>query len=403
MQNVSIRDKCKVNSNRDNDTFVGLKCENGEFSISFPLGFNVSDDDKELRKELLMLFDAIEMTTKKKESEVLQQAKKYNYTMFPIQAYLSVIADFYQRGYYKEREVQHITGKRGKIDWNRTIKTQNPYVHNNEVFYLDFVVKKNAISENELITLIHEYCVYESLTKIGWLFTTRNPQPARIKFNPKLFKSVLKQKIAITYNDRNRKLFRDMLAIVQYEGDNEASMDFKYGTYRFEYVWEGLIDKIFGISDKEKYFPKTRWTINGVTYENACLEPDTIMLWNNDVFVLDAKYYKYGVTGNPSHLPESTSINKQITYGEYIAEQEKFKKIHGEQFMVYNAFLMPYSSEVERGIKNIGIAYSEWKTNLKSYEKIQGILIDIKYLIKQRYFREESEIMRLAQIIQDEN
>lgn len=400
MQSVSIRDMCKVNSNLENDTFVGLKCENGEFSINFPMGFKVSDDDKELRKELLMLLDVIEMTTQKKESQVLQQAKKYDCTMFPIQAYLSVIADFFERGYYKEREVQYTVGKRGKIDWNRTIKTQRPYVQNNEVFYLNFAVKKNEVNENELITLIHEYCVYESMTKVGWLFTKRSPQPARIKFNPKLFKSVLKQKIVSTYNDKNRRLFRDMLAIVQYEGDNEATVDFKYGTFRFEYVWEMLIDKEFGISDKETYFPKTKWRIDGVTYENACLEPDTIMILDENVFVLDAKYYKYGITENPSHLPESTSINKQITYGEYIAENEKFKKKHGEKFKVYNAFLMPYASETGKEFKNIGIAYSDWKTNLKSYEKIQGVLIDIKYLMKQRYFREENEMRRLAEIIE---
>lgn len=42
MLNSSIRDRCFVNQNRDADTFVGLKCENGEFSVHFPLGFGIS-------------------------------------------------------------------------------------------------------------------------------------------------------------------------------------------------------------------------------------------------------------------------------------------------------------------------------------------------------------------------
>ena len=32
--------------------------------------------------------------------------------------------------------------------------------------------------------------------------------------------------------------------------------------------------------------------------------------------------YKYGWTGIPEHLPNGSSINKQITYGEYL---EKYK------------------------------------------------------------------------------
>ncbi len=97
------------------------------------------------------------------------------------------------------------------------------------------------------------------------------------------------------------------------------------------------------------------------------------MLCNNDVYVLDAKYYKYGATKRAVDLPESTSINKQITYGEYIDEQKNFVK-YGDNMKVYNAFLMPFNSKsdkwmTEDKVIRIGQAYGDWKTNLKSYEK----------------------------------
>lgn len=99
-----------------------------------------------------------------------------------------------------------------------------------------------------------------------------------------------------------------------------------------------MIDKVFGIPEKVEYFPKTTWNLeNGKKYDNAFLEPDSIMLHDGKVYVLDAKYYKYGWSGAPGHLPESTSINKQITYGEYIAKSEKFLK-EGQHPTVYNAF-----------------------------------------------------------------
>lgn len=400
MADLSIRDKCSVNTNWDEDTFVGLKCEEGNFSVHFPLGFVIPVDDKELRKDIMVLLSVIGKTTSRKDSEIQDEARTYNCTAFPFQAYLSIIRDFYERGYYKEREVHFTVAKRGKIDWNRTIKTQKPYVQDNDSFYLDFVTRKNQVNENEMISLIHEYCVYESFSKVGWLFTTTLPKKPRIKRNDRLFMSALITKISQTFNDRNRKLFQDMLAIILYKGEEESETNYRYGTYRFEYVWEALIDNVYGIKGKEEYFPKTYWTIDGVQYENACLEPDTIMFWNGNIYVLDAKYYKYGATKRVPDLPKSTSINKQITYGEFIAEQEQFREKYGENFKVYNAFIIPYARENGEILKNIGVAYSDWKTNKKSYENIQGILLDVKHLMYASWGQNVEEIDKLIRCIE---
>lgn len=400
MAEFSIRDKCSVNTNWDEDTFVGLKCKDGDFSVHFPLGFVIPGDDKELRRDIIVLLSVIGKTTARKESEIQNEARIYNCTEFPFQAYLSIIRDFYERGYFKEREIHFTVAKRGKIDWNRTIKTQKPYIQDNDSFYLDFVTRKNQVNENELISLIHEYCVYESFSKVGWLFTTTLPKKPRIKRNIRLFKSILITKISNTFNDRNRKLFQDMLAVILYNGEENSEKNYRYGTYRFEYVWEALINKAYGIKEKREYFPNTYWSIDGVQYENACLEPDTIMIWNGNVYVLDAKYYKYGVTRRMTDLPESTSINKQITYGEFIAEQECFKKKHGENYKVYNAFIMPYAQKNGEELKNIGIAYSNWKTNEKSYENIQGILLDIKHLMYASWGQNVEEIEKLVKCIE---
>jgi hypothetical protein len=400
MAEFSIRDKCSVNTNWDEDTFVGLKCKDGDFSVHFPLGFVIPGDDKELRRDIIVLLSVIGKTTARKESEIQNEARIYNCTEFPFQAYLSIIRDFYERGYFKEREIHFTVAKRGKIDWNRTIKTQKPYIQDNDSFYLDFVTRKNQVNENELISLIYEYCVYESFSKVGWLFTTTLPKKPRIKRNIRLFKSILITKISNTFNDRNRKLFQDMLAVILYNGEENSEKNYRYGTYRFEYVWEALINKVYGIKEKREYFPNTYWSIDGVQYENACLEPDTIMIWNGNVYVLDAKYYKYGVTRRMTDLPESTSINKQITYGEFIAEQECFKKKHGENYKVYNAFIMPYAQKNGEELKNIGIAYSNWKTNEKSYENIQGILLDIKHLMYASWGQNVEEIEKLVQCIE---
>ena len=401
MQQASLIDRCKVNTNWDEDIFVGLKCDGDDISIHFPLGFDISHDEKELRSDILLLLDTIRSTTSRKESEYVQGIKSYEQVSFPVQAYLEVIFDFYKRGYYKEIEVLYNVAKRGKINWNRTIKTQKAYIQDGNAYYLDFVTKNNSLQNDQMITLIHEYCVYESFDKIGWLFTNSMPQKPRIKFNYKMFKGILMDKIAATFNDNNKMLFRNLLAIIDYTGAGFSTRKFQYGTYRFEYVWESLVDKVYGISGKEEFFPKTYWNIDKNVVPNACLEPDTIMLCNNDVYVLDAKYYKYGATKRAVDLPESASINKQITYGEYIDEQKSFRQKYGDNMKVYNAFLMPFNSQsdkwmTEDKVIRIGQAYGDWKTNLKSYEKVQGIVVDIKYLMKLSTRQNEEEIRVLA-------
>lgn len=112
------------------------------------------------------------------------------------------------------------------------------------------------------------------------------------------------------------------------------------------------------------------------------------------------------MTGKAWDLPESTSINKQITYGEYVANEEKFKKKHGNNMKVYNAFLMPFDSLKSKYPNNsemlkVGEAVSNWKDNSEEYQKIQGILIDVKTLMNINVRREMKEIEKLAKLIEN--
>ena len=116
--------------------------------------------------------------------------------------------------------------------------------------------------------------------------------------------------MAVTHNDKDKVLFQSMIAMIEYLDEQTNDKQFYFGTDRFEYVWEKLIDTVFCIPDKTDYFLRTKWTLrHGDQRNNYALEPDTIMLHGDKIYVLDAKYYRYGITGQPKHLPESTSIN----------------------------------------------------------------------------------------------
>ena len=145
VRQTNLLDRCKVNTNWDDDVFVGVKCDGNDVSIHFPLGFDISHDEKELRGDILLLIDTIRTTTAKKDSEYVEGIRSFEQVAFPVQAYLEVIYDFYKRGYYKEIEVSYDVSKRGKISWNRTIKTQKTYIQDGSAYYLDLVIKNNSL------------------------------------------------------------------------------------------------------------------------------------------------------------------------------------------------------------------------------------------------------------------
>lgn len=401
-----LKEKCYINTNKDEDTFVGVQCLDGDIKINFPLGFSLdSTSDSTLRKDILLLLNVLRNFTQQQFNSVPKSNFVTKNSTFPLFAYLYVLKDYVMRGYYKENIVEYHKSKTGKINWSRTIKTQRPYIQDLNVFYLDFITKKTVVNENELITLIHQYCVYKSFQMLGWLYTNYLPVKPQLKFNQKLFINILKRKLANTFNDADKLLFKNLIVIVNNENDYSLdNLSFSFGTNRFEYVWEKMIDRVYGETNKTDYFPKTHWHIydseNLITAsENAPLEPDTIMINNNNIFVLDAKYYKYGVTRRSFDLPGTSSISKQITYGEYIFKN----KTSNSKTKVYNAFIMPFNSsfQSENRIQYIGTATSEWKNNDFDYEKVLGILVDVKYLMQITNSKNYDAINELSNLIEE--
>ena len=192
-----------------------------------------------------------------------------------------------------------------------------------------------------------------------------------------------------------------MLNVVLEEDEESTLNDVAVGVNRFDPIWERLIDYVFGEDNKEQYFPHATWHIirNGRVKQNSALEPDTIMKWNNKIYVLDAKYYQYGVSGVTGDLPATTSIQKQITYGKHIAEQIK----EVEEDKVYNAFIMPYDSNNSDKYKFVSVATADWETyddNTRNYAYVLGILLDTKWLLSNYVRHNIAEIESLASQIE---
>ncbi len=409
MNEMNLFKRCHVNTNDEGDRFVGVKADSNDAVVYFPIGYELPRTEQELRRDIVHLIYVLSSFAEKKDK--LLNIRKFMAPQtvdFPIHAYMTVINYFLQsNGYYTEKEQQFKVSDRGKTDWPRTIKRQRPILQaNGSPVYLKRETRDSAPNDRNLITKIHEYCVFEGFTKLGWLFTAVMPKKPSIPFQKKMFTGVVQDKLGQTFNDQDKQLFQSMLAMINYIDERSPQKQFYFGTDRFEYVWERLIDRVFGVKNKNDYFPRTRWMLDfGKVHINPALEPDTVMVYNGKVYILDAKYYRYGVTGNPLHLPASSSINKQITYGEYVATEQKFKEMHGNNVLVYNAFIMPFDRSnnlfgFNTQCGRIGEATGDWKSSGKTYERVQGVVADVRYLMWHYTGNTEPQIIAMVDAIE---
>jgi type II restriction-modification system restriction subunit len=402
---------CRNVTNIEGDTFVGIKSElsndKHEITINFPIGYRLPKIEEEANQDIINLIEVLQSNIND-EDKIDRVSNTHGLKMvkFPINSYFIVISDYLARGsYYQEIEEVYVKKTTGRANIKQTIRKITPNIQDNGFIYTDFMVNSKTYTDKEEITRISWYCIYESLSKLGWMYRLPLIEKPHFDNENRYFQRVLENKIRRVNSDKKKLLFSSMIDVLDYRDNADNPEEFYFGTNNFEYIWEKLIDKTFGIKNKQDYFPRTSWQLRygDKDKKNFSLEPDTIMIYNDNVYVLDAKYYKYGITGLPNHLPNSSSISKQITYAEYISENKKFKeKLNNKN--IYNAFLMPYSKEnslfkvddKEKNYLNIGKALSEWKSNEKIYENIQGILVDIKDLMKNNISLPDKELMRLS-------
>lgn len=401
--------ECHVNTNVGTDTFVGIRSDGEQIQVYFPLGYKLGKTDTEQRNDIQLLIRVLTRFSGIKEKLLTQLLINNPETVnFPIQAYMTILNEYYSRGgYYTENERVFTVNGNGPKNWSRTIKTQRAYPQDDSFIYLKTVTQESRVDSANYITKINEFCVEEAHKKIGFLFSTVTPPKASIPFDERRFLMALKDKLQRENNDKNKALFSGMIDMIQYVGKKGRNAKFFFGTNDFEYVWERLIDFNFGVDNKRKYFPRTAWYLGlAGTHKKSALRPDTIMKKEDKVFILDAKYYKYGDNADPDDLPRSTSIHKQITYGEYVATNPKFRDDNGQAPPVYSVFLMPFNKEGTKFPTNhnmlpIGEAYGDWKDTGASYERVQGILLDVKWMMERNVKQNKSDINQLARIVEN--
>lgn len=419
------------------DDFVGIKITENEREITFPMAYvpaseklSVSKILPNERREIIRLINTICGCTNFKKGERISSLNGKTAIDFPIKSALFIIEDFLDRGsYYTEKETLYTKSTSGKISWTRTIKNIKPIISESGIAFLNFINRKNRIQENQLITELHKYCVYKSFELLGFLFTSSLTekgllQESDISKNKKYYADFLQEKIDSTHLEASIELFSNMKDFINGFDSESEIKNAAYGTQCFQVVWESLIEKMFSTisqKQKEKYFyPQTRWIFqNGRKRTNSPLRPDTIMIQDEKCFIIDAKYYSFAALANQKSenadgentdkaqngsIPGSDSIQKQITYAEFIdssidnnKDSESSQNFRFEPQNIYNIFILP-ESNAEKLFSYKGYATTNWKDNSKNYHKIHAITLDTKFLLENAGKKSSEMKKRLAEI-----
>lgn len=391
----------KVCHSQKSDGFVGIQINKQNsntkeiLSIQFPIGYHLSNDENGLKQDVLTLISVLSHLSDFEPNFINYYFRNDNkVNTCPIDAYIFIIQDYLRYGYYKENYSVYQRKNTGKIDWNKTIKAINPQLSKEGFLYTDFITRNTLVNQNNLITKIHQYCVWLCFSLFGFLFSDYHPRKPDIPYSHSLFVFEVTKKMHETFTGRHFLLFKNMLAVLNnFSEDNYINSELLVGTNHFYHAWEIMVNKVFGISDAKKnyYFPKTSWEL----YEkyskgkknNHPLIPDTIMYDKSPdpskIFILDAKYYKFGIAFDINELPGSESLTKQIAYGEYAEKVIKKNK----EIPIYNAFILPFDCKDEKPIQNFGYGIVNWKEvdkdiESKPYYKIHGIMIDSKLMME---------------------
>lgn len=357
MKRMSNEKKIILHSvtNEEHNSFVGLRIRNDEIHFYYPESYNLSDvsDKKSFRNDIINIIRTISLAKSKTTTNNTYNNGFTFSEQFAIMSYLWIIRDYISNGYYRNSEKIYRTNEKGKINWKKTLET-NPIVSNGNIIYNNVVFEVHNDCD-DIITEAHKWCVFDSVRKIGWLFGINE----KSVFVPQVPESVIKKYVRAiktelmrTFDDVKKIRLRHMLKVIIGVDDSDRTKEIVYGVDKYHYVYERMVDYVFSnVSDITKYNPNAIWYLKKNNYkpsEASSLRPDTIRLQpikesvKNEKFayVLDAKYYRFGTTGKVSDLPTTTSIQKQITYGDnIICNLQQKENIQG----VYNAFILPYN------------------------------------------------------------
>jgi hypothetical protein len=368
--------------------FIGYKITNEGVEIYKPTLLRFSPFELSLKKDIVSFLKTLSIGYTKDEIYYNALKLNSNLTSWPIDSYIWILKDYLENGVFfaYEKEYNHNSG--GKINWKRSFR-KNPIINKGNIIYSDLIIEKNKHKIQD-ISEIHKYCVMISNDIIGWLFDYNIYIENDFHYLPMVMIDIINKELNNTFDDKKKLRFQHLIMIIESQSRTKNYQKFGgFGVNNYYYIYEKMIDNIFGnITNnlRREFYPNTYWILTDEKIKfNNPLIPDSIYIDNDIIYIIDAKMYQFAINYNKLYLPGSQSIQKQITYGDYIQNKYPTKK-------VFNIFILP-KNDIYNNMNYIGYAEADWRNNeKKSYDKIHCFLIDFNYLC--HTYKNDSELIK---------
>lgn len=372
------------------NSFVGMKIIGNQIHFYYPESYHF-DKNNYTRDDFLDLLKTISIA--KSSSKDISQAcdSRFGKSDLALLSYIWVLEDYLKNGFYINTELIMKTNQRGKINWKKTLQ-QQPIISGHNVIYSSLIAEVKSPRES-IIVEAHRYCIKKSISLIGWLYNVSEEKIDVVTNAEKMiprYLEAIRTELSRTFDDEKHTRLMHMENVLI--GLDEVSEDnsIVYGVDSYHYVFERMIDSIFGTEKADAYYPRFNWCLNFANSNSLpgpTIRPDTIMRYgeNKSIYIIDSKFYRYGTLdlSQTKGLPESASIVKQIAYGQYV--QCMYRKER-----VYNVFILPYDAKgknaevintTNRNLVCVGKVSSDWESD-KSYSTIYTFLIDLRQVVK---------------------
>lgn len=391
------------------NSFVGMKIIGNQIHFYFPESYHFDADNFE-RDDFLDLLKTIS-TAKSSSTNMAETFAPYKEeSNLALLSYIWILEDYLKNGYYINSEKVFKANQRGKVNWKRTLQKQ-PIISGRNIVYPNLITEIKSPQDTILVEA-HRYCVKKSATLIGWLYGVKpdviEAAADATQMIPR-YLAAIKSELDCTFDDEKHSRLEHMENVLIGLDEISDDSNIVYGVDSYHYVFERMIDCIFGTEKVEEYYTTFTWhlkyTVKAEGLAGPTIRPDTIMRAGaeSDIYIIDSKFYRYGVLdfSQTKGLPEASSIVKQITYGSYV--QSKYPNNR-----IYNVFILPYDAKsanaklIEKNDKNlvyIGEVSSDWNSD-KTYGNIYTFLVDLRYIVKiwNRVMHEEDRDKLVEQV-----
>ena len=363
----------KKSSGKDGDSFVGMKISDGEIHLYFPESYDFPQDHIDFneiglyRDELISYLESLSLTKKSETDENDIDLLRSDSSQMIFSSYIWILRDYLANGFPIKFERKLKIFNDGKINWKKTIQTCEPVLSGGNIIYLNTYREHNHI-ENDIISEAYRYCLSESIRYAGWLFQVGNVAESSLEFTisrKEEYYYEVKKRLDTTFEEIRKIRLQHMLNIIRAIHIGKTNKTVEYGADQFDMIFQKIVNEMFGnVKDINRYYPKATYYLDGDTYRTYPLMPDTILDEEKEVYVIDSKNYRYGTTNDPANLPPTDSIQKQLTYAEFIKEKRPGTA-------VYNSFVLPAKISPDTDGNDgfltwVGYALSDWKKTTKN-------------------------------------